>query len=142
MANILSSKTRYPAASRRGAGLPPEKGFCHHVIGLGIPGKNRFAHGYRFLYDITTTAQELIDQLTEGGNLCLYAHPSWSHIRMGELRNLRGYAGMEIYDHVCEMEAGCGSSAFMPQTVLKSMTFIWKTDRHTSPAPPALKLHS
>lgn len=91
--------------------IPGEKGFRqHHIVGLGIPGENRYAHGQRVDYPRDIPPQQLVDMLHDNGNLAIYAHPYWSHTRMEALGGLRGLLGMEIYNNTCEVGSGCGYS--------------------------------
>lgn len=80
----------------------------HHIVGIGLPGKNTFRHGERFAYPPSPTPQDLIDALRAHGNLAIYAHPAWSHTAMAVLQGLTGLAGMEIYNHTCEAGTGTG----------------------------------
>ena len=84
--------------------------FCHHVVGLGIPGENRFVHGQRIAYAPEATVADIISILRENGNFCLYAHPAWSHVRYDQLDTLEGILGIEIYNHGCEVGNACGDS--------------------------------
>ena len=57
--------------------VPGGKTFTHHVVGLAIPGENTLWHGQRFEYDhVKTRAEDIIAMLRQGGNFCIYAHPS------------------------------------------------------------------
>ncbi len=89
---------------------PDDEAFCHHIVGLGLPGANRFEHGHQFQYPADMTVHEIIQELREGGNLCIYAHPAWSHVRHEVLDALDGLFGLEIYNHGCEVESLCGYS--------------------------------
>ena len=89
-----------------------DEGFCHHVVGLGIPGKNRFSHGEIIDVSGCTGPQDLISLLLQNGNLCIYAHPSWSHLRHDALDSFDGFAALEVYNYMSELEclAGDGES--------------------------------
>lgn len=80
----------------------------HHVVGIGLPGENTFAHGERFRYPDAPTAQDLVDALRARGNLAIYAHPVWSHTDIEVLQGLQGICGMEIYNHTCEAGTATG----------------------------------
>lgn len=89
--------------------IPGGKTFCHHVVGLAIPGENTFKHGYRFEYDkIKTRVNDIIAMLVKGGNCCIYAHPSWSHVRHEEMDTIEGIIGMEIYNNTCQVSCYSG----------------------------------
>lgn len=86
----------------------------HHIVGLGLPGRNQFAHGYRFSYDFSPetglSVQQLIDLLKRGGNLCILAHPYWHRTQAAELLTLDGIAGTEVYNHTCQLRWFTGES--------------------------------
>lgn len=106
-------------------GLEGENGFCHHVVGLGLPGLNRLVHGQPIDCTKFTTAGQMMGYLLEKGNLCLYAHPNWSHIPQETLSGLQGMIGMEIFNNVCEVEFGCGhSDAWFDRLLWKSRK-VW-----------------
>lgn len=89
-------------------GAPRNEAFCHHIVGLGLPGKNKFVHGQNIVYPENATVKDIINILREGGNLCFYAHPAWSHARHESLDNLEGIIGLEIYNHGCDVACVCG----------------------------------
>ncbi|TVQ39486.1 MAG: PHP domain-containing protein [Spirochaetaceae bacterium] len=81
---------------------------CHHVVGLAIPGRNSCVHGQRFEYEQHAGVQQIISLLQQRGNLCIYAHPSWSHVEHQLIDELDGIAALEIYNHECEVCAVSG----------------------------------
>lgn len=91
-------------------GAPRGEAFCHHIVGLGLPGKNKFEHGHRFNYPADTTVHEIVKLLRDGGNICFYAHPAWSHARHESLDTIEGIFGLEIYNHGCAVACVCGYS--------------------------------
>ena len=99
-----------PGAETQLPNTRPGRWGCHHIVALGIPGKNQFTHGQRVPYDNTWSAQKLVDFLRSNGNLAVYAHPNWSHSDMVELESLKGILGMEIYNFTTEKLFGCGYS--------------------------------
>ncbi len=98
--------------------------FTTHLVGLGIPGKNKFLHGQKLEYNNITPISELIKFLHENGNYVILAHPYWSGTRLEQFNeNFNGIDGMEIYNNVCNLAYGTGySEAFFD-------TAIW-ADRH------------
>lgn len=87
------------------------KGFCHHVVVIADPEKTPYQTGDR-LSDVRALGDmtAMVDHMNECGHLCIYAHPTWSHIKMEEYDKINGCIGLEVYNHVCEIEAGCGYS--------------------------------
>ena len=92
----------------------PRGALGHHIVGLGLPGQNKFEHGYRFEYDCSpdkgATPDELIQWLTKGGNVCIYAHPYWHRVKAAELLAIDGIFGLETYNHTCQLHSATGNS--------------------------------
>lgn len=88
----------------------------HHVVGIGIPGKNSFSHGERFVPP-DMDPQLTVDALTSRGNIAIYAHPHWSHCRMDVVKGLKGLTGVEIYNHMCQV-GGVGYSEYVYDELL------------------------
>lgn len=101
------------------------QGFCHHVVGLGLPGKNRLTHGQRIEYADDVTGADLVALLTRQGNFCIYAHPAWSHVRHEVMDSIDGFTGMEIYNNTCEVNSGCGFSDSWYDRMLWQGRKIW-----------------
>lgn len=104
---------------------PAGEGFCHHLVGLGLPGQNRWQHGERITYPDGTTVVQLAALLRDQGNICLYAHPAWSHVRHEALDGVDGFAAMEIYNHTCEVGAACGSAESWYDRLLWQGRRVW-----------------
>ena len=86
-------------------------GFCHHVVFMATPQKTPFRHGQCFKHlRSTMDMQEIINYMHDNNHIAIYAHPRWSHVRMGEYNKLQGCMGVEIYNHVSEVVNGCGES--------------------------------
>lgn len=99
--------------------------FCHHVVGLGIPGKNRFSHGEHIEYPLDAPVQNIISLLRENGNLCLYAHPGWSHVWHEILDGIEGLVGIEVYNHCCEVGNSAGHSESWYDRLLWQGRRLW-----------------
>lgn len=90
--------------------LDSQPAFCHHLVGLGLPGSNTLRHGQVVEYTAQTTGEELAAFLAGHGNLCIYAHPCWSHVEPAMLAGFPALFGMEIYNNTCDIHAACGRS--------------------------------
>jgi hypothetical protein len=101
------------------------RGLCHHVVGLGRPGLNTLRHGEHISYAAGTSVQQLIDLLTKQGNLCLYAHPGWSHVYPEDLSDITGLAGLEIFNFNCEVELSSGYADTWYNRLLWSGRRLW-----------------
>ena len=112
--------------------------FTTHLVGLGIPGKNKFVHGQKLEYINTTPTQELIDFLHENGNYVILAHPYWSGTRLEHFNEYsQGIDALEIYNNVCNLDYGTGYSEAYFDTALwadRHILCIASDDTHQSVA--------
>lgn len=99
----------------------------HHILGIGDPDKNKYTHGYKFDRNITfkMSPQEIIDELRANGNIAIYNHPHWSKAQFGDIVNLKGLNGMEIYNHNCESEWRCGKAEVFYDHLLWNNNIVW-----------------
>lgn len=88
-----------------------KKGFCHHVTVLADPAETPYRTGDR-LEEVRALGgmSAMAEHMSRRGHLCIYAHPNWSHIKMEEYDAVEACDGVEVYNHVCEVEYGCGYS--------------------------------
>ena len=81
----------------------PDK--CTHVVGTGIPDKNKTNYECRRYSSAELTDQELIDMMREDGQFVTIAHPVWSRMEPEEIVALHGYHAIEVYnngtEHLC-----------------------------------------
>lgn len=99
----------------------------HHIVGIGIPGENTYTHGEKIEYPKNISPQKLASMLIQRGNLCIYAHPSWSHAGSDEIFDIKGIMGVEWYNHSCEMNFLCGSSEYQVDSLLRQGSRFWIT---------------
>ncbi len=107
--------------------VPGPSRLIHHIVGIGIPGKNTYAHGEKIEYPQYTSPQMLVSMLVQRGNLCIYAHPSWSHVSSDHICDIQGLTGVEWYNHSCEMNFLCGSSEHQIDSLLRQGSRFWIT---------------
>jgi len=84
------------------------------------------------------SAQEIIDHLNREGSLAFVAHPYWSGLTSRELLNLKGYLGIEVYNHTCEVTKGKGYSNVHWDELLQAGRKTWALavdDGHHHPGP-------
>lgn len=89
---VLNGMEAHP---RTGTGAPE-----HHLLCLGMP--------HPFEYDTAAGAQEQMDKILEAGGKVIYAHPYWTDHTLDEMREIRGFFGIEIYNSHCDLAAGKG----------------------------------
>lgn len=94
----------------------------HHIHGiLGTEEiqknakKGTFAHLEKYpprifygSWDGGQVGQELAQDLEDHGCVTVYNHPVWSRVREEEFVNIKGLAGLEIYNYGTENESGTG----------------------------------
>lgn len=64
-----------------------------HIVGVGM-------NADPCLQDRSTPPQQVIDAIREKGGLAILAHPHWSLNTPGQVRSLRGFSAVEIYNTV------------------------------------------
>ncbi len=99
---------------------------CHHVVGIALPGKNKFGHGEKITYAPNTNVRQITALLQAQGNLCIYAHASWSHLEQEALLDVPGLHAMEIYNHTCEIGYSSGDASAWYDRLLWSGQKIWQ----------------
>jgi len=75
---------------RTGTGAP-----AHHFVVLDLP--------HPFELDRNQPAQEMIDKVRRAGATVVYAHPYWTAHTMAEMREIEGYAAVEVYNAHCDL---------------------------------------
>jgi len=83
-----------------------EIGTFFHIVGINIDDEIPWSDFHR-----ETHPQEAIDVINELGGVAIIAHPYWSGLTHHDLRNLRNYAGVEIYNTTCDVMRNLGFSA-------------------------------
>ena len=104
----------------------------HHIVGIGSNKIGPFTK--------QETAQDTIDKLRSMGMLVFIAHPYWSALTDGDIRNLKNIIGIELYNTGCEVEIGRGFSTVHWDNLLASgMTLdglaVDDAHRYTDDAP-------
>jgi len=93
--------------------LPPELGFCHHVVFMAVPEDTPFKHGQDLsMLCNDMSMQEMIAFMTANGHIAIYAHPRWSGVKMEEFDSIQGCTCLEVYNYNCEIGNGRGESSF------------------------------
>ncbi len=83
-------------------GPDPATGERYHILATGVHGFERS--------DDTWSPQEAIDRVTDGGGIAILAHPYWLGQSAHDMRGLRGYAGLEVFNSVCDVTRAKGFS--------------------------------
>lgn len=108
---------------RTGTGAP-----AHHFVCLGLP--------HPFTISRELAAQAVIDEVTRVGGKVIYAHPYWNTHTIAEMMEVTGYAGVEVYNAVCETESGKGFGSVHWDQVLNKgriVPAVASDDVHKSP---------
>lgn len=64
--------------------------------------------------------QQIINAVNRQGAIPIIAHPYWSNLTTADLLALRGYAGLEVYNHLCHNLTGKGYSTVHLDGVLQT----------------------
>ncbi len=72
----------------------------HHLVCLDVP--------HPFKLDGKMPAQMLVDKVHEAGGKVIYAHPYWTEHSLDEMREIKGFVGIEVYNAHCELECAKG----------------------------------
>jgi hypothetical protein len=83
-----------------------EIGTFFHIVGVNINSQIPWSDFHRGAHP-----QEAIDKINELGGVAIIAHPYWSGLTHNDLRNLKNYAGVEIYNTTCDVMRNLGFSA-------------------------------
>ena len=69
--------------------------------------------------------QRILAQLTAAGATVVHAHPYWLGLSSAELGALDGAIGVEVYNHLCELEKGRGYSEMHWDDLLLRGRRVW-----------------
>jgi len=82
-----------------------EAGTYFHIVGLGIERPLPIED-----FDRRVSPQNAIDAINGLGGIALIAHPYWSGLNHSDLKDLRNYVGVEIYNTSCDVVRNLGYS--------------------------------
>lgn len=106
----------------------------HHIVAIGLPETNRIEEHYTFERErrgmTLSTPERIIEYFGQRGNAAIYAHPYWSKVDSGDIKNLHGLLGMEIYNHGSEFHSNNGNSEtyFDHFLFVRNRLFCFATD--------------
>jgi len=81
------------------------RGSFHHLLALMEQGQAESLERLE-----VTAPQRLLDKLVGVGATVILAHPYWLGLSSAELDRLQGAVGLEVYNHLCQIERGRGYS--------------------------------
>jgi len=93
-----------------------ELGYSFHIVALGI--KQGISCG-------AIDARQAIDAVIQQNGVAIIAHPAWSQLTVGDMRNLHGAAGFEIYNTSCEYSIGKGHAEAWWNELLARGSLVW-----------------
>lgn len=100
-----------------------------HIVGAYDLETNALPYNdgdiFRTDWENIKSVQNIIDDLTNHGNIAIIAHPVWSRIDMTELLSLKGFIGIEIYNNVCEIQWHNGQSLLYWDLLWKNGIKLW-----------------
>ena len=84
-------------------GPDPWMGVSYHIVGLGIHSFQRSSEEW--------SPQEAIDRVNADGGIAILGHPYWLGQSAEDMRELRGFVGIEVFNSVCERDRAKGFSS-------------------------------
>jgi hypothetical protein len=108
---------------------------CYHIH--GIMGSTEYIKNNDFIplrhnirvpvpqWNGKETAQDIINELRNTGNLVMINHPLWSYNELEDLVELEGYHALEIYNHGCEVENKTGLATVYWDSLLRRGIRTW-----------------
>jgi len=88
-----------------------------HVVALGLEATPQLSDGYDF--------PELVAAIAAQCQLCFVAHPFWSLNEAGNLLDLKGHVGVEVYNATCQNGCARGSSEMVWDILLAHGQRLW-----------------
>ena len=100
-----------------------ENYFCLHAVGISeksVPEKVEQQLPRYSALDPNKPWQELIDEMREAGQMVILAHPLWSRNTPEQFEKLDGYVGIEVYNHLCEVDSHTGRADYFIDCCLRA----------------------
>jgi len=94
-----------------------ELGQTLHVVALGLDATPHLPDSHDFAELVTVIAAQC--------ELCFLGHPFWSLIEAGELLDLQGHVGIEIYNATCQHGCGRGPAEMVWDILLAHQERPW-----------------
>jgi len=88
-----------------------------HVVALGLDAAPKLPDSSDFA--------EMVAAISAQCQLCFVAHPFWSLIEAGELLDLRGHVGIEVYNTLCQHGYGRGAAEMVWDILLAHGQRLW-----------------
>lgn len=110
-------------AVERDIRLRNEPYHCIHAVGLKEQDCPGSLHQQLEEYSITQPEkdwQSLVDEMQATGQLVILGHPVWSRMSLDEMLRLKGYLGIELYNHTSEVKSRTGWSDYLIDCCLRA----------------------
>jgi len=88
-----------------------------HVVALGLNATPQLPDSHDFA--------ELVAAVAAQSQLCFLGHPFWSLIEAGELLDLCGHVGIEVYNATCQCGCARGPSEMVWDILLAHQKHLW-----------------
>ena len=98
-------------------GPDPDLGVLYHILGLGIRSFERSSDD--------CPAQDAIDRVNADGGVAILAHPYWLGQSAYDMRNLRDFVGMEVFNSICDVDRAKGHSAIQWDDYCNAYGLTW-----------------
>lgn len=80
-----------------------------HIVGVGMKKEP--------VYEAEATRQQIIDAIIDAGGVAMLAHPAWSLNTMADVKELKGFSAVEIYNGLCELDGYIPYSGYLLDTL-------------------------
>ncbi|MHB0856983.1 MAG: CehA/McbA family metallohydrolase [Anaerolineae bacterium] len=121
---LTPGQTRSPGGFFTIAGAEVD-GPLYHLLCLGLSALPSF--------DLRESAQDLVDAVVAAGGLPYFAHPYWTAQTPAHLAGIQGFAGIEVFNSVCDRMDGLGYAGVHWDLLLatrRSVTGLAVDDTH------------
>jgi hypothetical protein len=100
---------------------------CHHIVGIHKDGQGarHLETSAEYPLKDIAGAQSILDDLAANDYLSIYCHPDWSRVEWDDIKDLRGFVAMEIYNHGCALEDHTGLCLWHWDAFLRRGIPVW-----------------
>ena len=109
----------------------PDTGKLPHIVGISkteLKGGIGFKHGDSFPKErgySSEAAQKMITSLSSRENLPILCHPNWSRLEYEDIKILKDFFAMEIFNYGCFLESNTGLCIDYWDSLLRSGKKVW-----------------
>lgn len=109
----------------------PITGKLPHIVGVSkteLKNSSAYKHGDIYVKKpgfSPDAAQEMITNLSSRDNLPILCHPNWSRLEFEDIKNLKDFFAMEIFNYGCFLESNTGLCLDYWDSLLRCGKKVW-----------------